>query len=164
MVHTSFSMFRSVLPRGPISSPTKLISGCSSCGMLTRSLTRINGGLSCSKQNNMRILTYCQTRHDETEILQWELIATQLMIWYRLCIIFFKYIFAFSALTLLVGRQEEHPACKKWVMRCCSGYLPAARCRLFAYGSADTTHTHTHLTALCPGLPGRAGTRKVKPI
>jgi len=26
------------------------------------------------------------------------------------------------------------------------------------------THTHTHLTALCPGLPGRARTRKVKPI
>ena len=26
------------------------------------------------------------------------------------------------------------------------------------------THTHTHLTALCPGLPGWAGTRKVKPI
>ena len=25
-------------------------------------------------------------------------------------------------------------------------------------------HTHTHLTALCPGLPGWAGTRKVKPI
>ena len=26
------------------------------------------------------------------------------------------------------------------------------------------THTHTRLTALCTGLPGRAGTRKVKPI
>ena len=26
------------------------------------------------------------------------------------------------------------------------------------------THTHTHLTALCPGLPKWAGTRKVKPI
>ena len=25
-------------------------------------------------------------------------------------------------------------------------------------------HTHTRLTALCPGLPGRAGTRKVKPV
>jgi len=25
---------------------------------------------------------------------------------------------AFSALTLLVGRQEEQPACKNWVMRC----------------------------------------------
>ena len=57
-VHTSFSMFLSVLPRGPISSPTKLISGCSSCGMLTRSLTRINGGLHCIKQNSHR------TSHD----------------------------------------------------------------------------------------------------
>ena len=26
------------------------------------------------------------------------------------------------------------------------------------------THTHTRLTALCPGLPGWAGTRKAKPI
>ena len=26
------------------------------------------------------------------------------------------------------------------------------------------THTHSRLTALCPGLPGWAGTRKVKPI
>jgi len=25
---------------------------------------------------------------------------------------------AFSALTLLVGRQEEHPVCKNWMMRC----------------------------------------------
>ena len=25
-------------------------------------------------------------------------------------------------------------------------------------------HTHTRLTALCPGLPGWAGTRKVKPV
>ena len=32
-------------------------------------------------------------------------------------------------------------------------------CILFAH-----THTHTRLTALCPGLPGWAGTRKVKPI
>jgi len=30
------------------------------------------------------------------------------------------------------------------------------------YGS--TTYTHTRLTALFPGLPGWAGTRKVKPI
>jgi len=28
----------------------------------------------------------------------------------------------------------------------------------------NNTHKHTHLTALCPGLPGSAGTRKVKPI
>jgi len=28
----------------------------------------------------------------------------------------------------------------------------------------NDTHTHTRLTALCPGLPGWAGTKKVKPI
>ena len=28
----------------------------------------------------------------------------------------------------------------------------------------QNTHTHTHLTAIFPGLPGWAGTRKVKPI
>ena len=32
------------------------------------------------------------------------------------------------------------------------------------YGSRTHTHTHTRLTALCPGLPGWAGTRKVKPV
>jgi len=32
----------------------------------------------------------------------------------------------FSVLTLLVGRQEEHLACKNWVMRCWSGYLYGA--------------------------------------
>ena len=48
---------------------------------------------------------------------------------------------AFSALTLLVGRQEEHPTCKKRVVRCWHGYLSGARCRL-AYGPADATATH----------------------
>jgi len=48
---------------------------------------------------------------------------------------------ALSALTLLVGRQEGHPACKKRVVGCWHGYLSGARCR-FAYGSADATGTH----------------------
>ena len=48
---------------------------------------------------------------------------------------------AFSALTLLVGRQEGHPACKKLVVGCWRGYLSGARCRL-AYGPADATATH----------------------
>ena len=120
-----------------------------------------------------------------------------------------------SVLWHLVGHQEEHPACKNWVMRCWCGYLSGARCRLFAYGTADTTasqtpsylasfksrlilpfwyqltqvvlekrplsacvhacvwvqwmneccsNTHTRLTALFPGLPRWAGTRKIKPI
>jgi len=45
----------------------------------------------------------------------------------------------FSALTLLVGHEEEHPACKYSVVRCWCGYLSGARCRLFAYGPADAT-------------------------
>ena len=46
--------------------------------------------------------------------------------------------FAFSALTLLVGRQEGHPTCKNRAVGCWRGYLSGARCRL-AYGPADAT-------------------------
>ena len=38
-----------------------------------------------------------------------------------------------------------------------------AHCLMFCR-TKPHTHTHTRLTALCPGLPGWAGTRKVKPI
>ena len=48
---------------------------------------------------------------------------------------------AFGALTLLVGVQEGHPACKKVSGGCWRGYLSGARCRL-AYGPADATATH----------------------
>jgi len=48
---------------------------------------------------------------------------------------------AFNALTLLVGRQEGHPACKNLVVGCCRGHLSGVRCRL-AYGPADATATH----------------------
>ena len=48
---------------------------------------------------------------------------------------------AFSALTLLVGRQEGHPACKNWEVGCWHGYLPGARCSL-ACGPANATATH----------------------
>ena len=46
---------------------------------------------------------------------------------------------AIIALTLLVGCQEEHQACKNWVTRCWRGYLSGVRCRLFAYCPADAT-------------------------
>jgi len=48
---------------------------------------------------------------------------------------------SFSALTLLVGRQEGHPACKKLSSGWWHGYLSGVRCR-FAYGPADDTATH----------------------
>jgi len=46
--------------------------------------------------------------------------------------------------------------------------FPVIKATLFTYHALQwrtrTIHTHIHLMALCPGLPGRAGTRKVKPI
>jgi len=47
--------------------------------------------------------------------------------------------------------------------------LPATIRQITSYGQfrqhlENTFTTHTRLTALCPGLPRRAGTRKVKPI
>jgi len=47
----------------------------------------------------------------------------------------------FTALTLLVGRHEGHPACKNRVVGCRRGYLFGARCRL-AVGPVDATATH----------------------
>ena len=38
--------------------------------------------------------------------------------------------FAFSALKVLVGRREEHLACKNWMVGCWCGYLSGARCRM----------------------------------
>jgi len=48
--------------------------------------------------------------------------------------------FAFSALTLLVGRQEEHSACKK-LSGGMLAWLSGMRCRL-VYSPADATATH----------------------
>jgi len=43
--------------------------------------------------------------------------------------------------------------------------LPPLLLKICRQTVTDTVkHTHTRLTALCPGLPGWAGTRKVKPI
>jgi len=53
-------------------------------------------------------------------------------------------VFVFSALTLLVGHQEEHPACKK-VCDDVLAWLSGVRCRWFAYGSADATTTPSYL-------------------
>ena len=39
-----------------------------------------------------------------------------------------------------------------------------AWCQFLIKFSRYHTHTHNHLTALCPGLPRWAGTRKVKPM
>jgi len=57
------------------------------------------------------------------------------------CRIIFIVDCAFSALTLLVGWQEGHLACKKLVVGCWHDYVSGSLCR-FAYGPADATATH----------------------
>jgi len=78
---------------------------------------------------------------------------------------------AFSALTLLVGWQEGHPACKKRVVGCWHGYLSGTRCRL-AYGPADATAVtvscfteiqigFTFLVTAHLGSPGKRAIKRV---
>jgi len=61
-------------------------------------------------------------------------------------------LFAFSALTVLVGRPM-----KNGVVGCWRGYLSGARCRL-AYGPADATATNFCLASLNPDLFYLSGT------
>jgi len=82
--------------------------------------------------------------------------------------------FAFSALTLLVGHQEEHTTCKKnSVMRCWRGYLSGARCKWFAYGPTNATATSLSFASLKPRLcltflkvayPGRPSKGAIKRV
>jgi len=61
---------------------------------------------------------------------------------------------AFSALRLLVGRHEEHPVCKNWVMRCWCGCLSGAGCRLFAYWSS-WCHCHPQTPTVLASFKSR---------
>ena len=87
----------------------------------------------------------------------------------RFC--FFLVYVAFSALMLLVGRQEGHLACKKRVVGCWHGCLSGARCRL-AYGPADATaptvscftKIQIGFTFLVPANLGSPGKRAVKQV
>jgi len=53
-------------------------------------------------------------------------------------VIILVYLVAFRALTLLVGRQEEHPACKKGLLACLS---VQSKVQMIAYGPATATAT-----------------------
>ena len=64
------------------------------------------------------------------------LILARILLFYF--ILFRQFGFASSALTLLVGRQEGHAACKNWDVGSWRGYLSGARCRL----ATDATATH----------------------
>jgi len=56
----------------------------------------------------------------------------------------FSAFLAFSALKLLVGRQEGHPACRKLSGEVLAWLFVWTRCRL-AYGPPDATANHSLL-------------------
>jgi len=53
-----------------------------------------------------------------------------------------------SALTLLVGRQEEHPACKTLTDKVLAWLSVWTEVQLIAYGPADATATPSSLALL----------------
>jgi len=91
-----------------------------------------------------RSVPYCkpfQVRYFSLVILFLMLFLYYYMhIWYvQILTYLLTYLVAFSALTLLVGWQEGHPACKK--LEWWDVYVTGSRCR-FAYGPADAIATH----------------------
>jgi len=77
---------------------------------------------------------------------------------------------AFSALTLLVGCQEGHPAHKNLTDEVLACLSSGAKCIWLAYGSADATATPSSLLQqnpewfilLVPTHPGSPGQRVIK--
>ena len=77
---------------------------------------------------------------------------------------------AFSALTLLVGRQEGHPACKNWVVGCwrdclerCAD-LHMAQLMPLPLTVSCLGEIQIGFTFLVPAHPGSSGQRAVKRV
>jgi len=71
------------------------------------------------------------TTHNCIHLITQQCTATSLQLLPPLHIMYSLF-HSFSALMLLVGRQEGHLACKNWVVRYWHGYLSGARCKWFA--------------------------------
>ena len=80
-------------------------------------------------------------------------------------------VFAFSALTLLVGRQEGHPACKKLHERCGAGVviclerdadLHTAQLMPLPLTVSCSSKIQISFTFLVPAHPGSPGQRAAK--
>jgi len=80
------------------------------------------------------------------------------------------YNFKYEILLLNTEQKHQHRITKavKWSSKSCSIstllHLARYHMPISTYHTHTHTPTHTRLTALCPGLPGWAGNRKVKPI
>ena len=80
-------------------------------------------------------------------------------------------LYAFSALTLLVGQQEGHPACKNRVVGCWRGYLlergadlHMAQLMPLPLTVSCFSKVQIGFTFLVPAHPGGPGQRAVKQV
>jgi len=82
----------------------------------------------------------------------------------------YKYLFAFSALMLLVGRQEGHPACKKteqWgagMVICLERVADLHMAQLMPLTVSCFSKIQIGFTFLVPAHPGIPGQRAVKRV
>ena len=79
-------------------------------------------------------------------------------LYYRVLFLVFFYFYLFLQCFDTVGRQEEHPVCKNWVMWCWCGYLNICRER-----SADCLHM-TQLMPLHSETPSSLASRLLLPF
>ena len=102
----------------------------------TRLISSVNPAVNCKPTPALVSMLMCYAVHLSEVLtrLLWEAFGWQFSttVWQPL---------SFSALTLLVGWQEGHLACKNWAVGCWHGYVSGSRCR-FAYGPADAIATH----------------------
>ena len=81
--------------------------------------------LEAEMEDNQNCCVLCCVRHTCKQFL--ELICTLVVFRFVFCVFVCVCYLPFSVLTLLFGRQEDHPAYKNWVMRCWCGCLSGAR-------------------------------------
>ena len=67
-----------------------------------------------------------------------------------------------ASMTTQSQTADSAPGVATWKVT--SSARKEAPCVRWTATGITHTHTHTRLTALCPGLPRSAGTRKVKPV
>ena len=94
----------------------------------------------------------------------WILCTFRKCIYLLFYLLTYAQLYAFSALTLLVGRQEGHPVCKNWAVGCClrGAVLHMAQLMPLPLTVSWFSKIRTGFTFLVPAHLGSPGKRAVK--
>jgi len=94
----------------------------------------------------------------------WILCTFRKCIYLLFYLLTYAQLYAFSALTVLVGRQEGHPVCKNWAVGCClrGAVLHMAQLMPLPLTVSWFSKIRTGFTFLVPAHLGSPGKRAVK--